>query len=191
MRKPLTASPFAKRAKCSTPLSKVPDIPSEAKSQNQGHILEEMTALLPNVLNEMEKNGHLETWVNFSRLINIESFHFENIGFLLFMDVCRPSDLHRPGRAEVWKRNFRSSQTGRAEVRKQNFRSSHVHRLGREEVRKRNFRFSKARQSGIAEAELQIFTGHVEWKCGSGTSDLHRSGIAELRKRNFRASQAW
>ena len=82
------------------------------------------------------------------------------------------SDIQRPGRAELQKRNFRSSKArysgiaedqlftsqverkfrsgtsdlhrpGRAEVR--NFRSSHVHRPGIAEMLKRNFRFSKAR----------------------------------------------
>ena len=35
------------------------------------------------------------------------------------------------------------------------------------------------------EAELQIFTGQVELKCGSGTSDLHRPGRAEVRKKKI------
>ena len=48
-----------------------------------------MSMLLPNYLNEMKKNGHFETWLNFNRMVNYGSFPFENIAFLLFMDVCR------------------------------------------------------------------------------------------------------
>ena len=43
--------------------------------------------LLPNVLNEMKQYGHLETWLNLNRMVNDSWFPFENIAFLLFMDV--------------------------------------------------------------------------------------------------------
>ena len=45
--------------------------------------------LLPNVLKEMKKNGHFETWFNLNRMVNDDSFPFENIAFLLVMDVRR------------------------------------------------------------------------------------------------------
>ena len=46
-----------------------------------------MNMLLPNVLNKMQEYGHLETWLNLNRMVNASSFPFENIAFLLFMDV--------------------------------------------------------------------------------------------------------
>ena len=47
-----------------------------------------MNMLLPNVLNEMKKKGHLETWLNLNRMVNDGSFPFENIAFIFFMGVC-------------------------------------------------------------------------------------------------------
>ena len=52
-------------------------------------------------------------------------------------------------------------------------------------MRNRNFKFSWARLSGSAEAELQIFTGQVERKCGSGTSDFHKPSSAESELQLF------
>ena len=59
-------------------------------------------------------------------------------------------DLHRPGRAEVRKRNFRSSQ-----ARSSRSGTSGLHRPSKAEEVHWNFRSSWARLSGSAEAELQ------------------------------------
>ena len=75
-------SPSNKKVKCSTPLNKMINVARSELPEEQYHILEEMIDLLPNVLNEKRKNGHLETWVNLNRLINQKSFPYENIRFL-------------------------------------------------------------------------------------------------------------
>ena len=66
-------SPSNKKVKCSTPLNKMIKVARSELLEEQYNILEEMIDLLPNVLNEMRKNGHLETWVNLNRLINQKS----------------------------------------------------------------------------------------------------------------------
>ena len=53
-------SPLAIKARCSTPLTKIP-ARENAKFSDHYIILDEMRLLLPNVLNEMKNNGHLET----------------------------------------------------------------------------------------------------------------------------------
>ena len=80
-------SPLAKKAKCSTPLTKVSD--RHTKLNEHDKLLDEMITIMPNVLNEMKRNGHLKTWISLSRMVNDGSFLFDNIAFLLFMDVCR------------------------------------------------------------------------------------------------------
>ena len=80
---------MAKKAKCSTPLTKVPDSHTKPEFSEQDIILDEMNVLLSNVLNEMKKNVQLEKWLNLNRMVNDGSFPFENIAFILFMDVCR------------------------------------------------------------------------------------------------------
>ena len=80
-------SPLAKRAKFSTPLTKVSD--RHTKLNEHEIILDEMIMIMPNVHNEMKRNGHLKTWISLSRMVNDGSFPFNNIAFLLFMDVCR------------------------------------------------------------------------------------------------------
>ena len=80
-------SPLAKKAKCSTPLTKVSD--RHTKLNEHDNILDEMIMIMPNVLNEMKRNGHLKTWISLSRMVNDGSFSFDDIAFLLFMDVCR------------------------------------------------------------------------------------------------------
>ena len=67
------ASPLAKKARCSTPLTKVQES-SNVKLDNQNIILDEMRMLLPTVLNEMKKNDHLETWLSLNRMIHNGSF---------------------------------------------------------------------------------------------------------------------
>ena len=57
------ASPLAKKAKCSTPMAKKEENYTKPKHCDQNTILDEMRMLLPNVLNEMKRNGHLETWL--------------------------------------------------------------------------------------------------------------------------------
>ena len=83
------ASPLAKKAKCSTPLTKVSNSHTKAELSEQDIILNEMNMLLPNILNEMKKNGYLETRLNLNRMMNDCSFPFDNIAFLLFIAVCR------------------------------------------------------------------------------------------------------
>ena len=67
----------------------MPDSHTKAEFSEQDIILDEMNMLLPNVLNEMKKNCHLETWLNLYRIVNDGSFSFENIYFILFTDMCR------------------------------------------------------------------------------------------------------
>ena len=59
------------------------------KLNEHDNILDEMIMIMPNVLNEMKRNGHLKTWISLSRMVNDGSFPFDNIAFLLFMDECR------------------------------------------------------------------------------------------------------
>ena len=77
------------KAKCSTPLTKVSDSHPKSKLNEHDIILDEMIMIMPNVLNEMKRNGHLKTWISHSRMVNDSSFPFDNIAFLLFMDMCR------------------------------------------------------------------------------------------------------
>ena len=72
-------SPLARKAKCST----LSDSHTQAELSEQDIVLDEMNMLLPNALNEMKQYGHLETWLNLSRIVNDSSFPFENIDFLL------------------------------------------------------------------------------------------------------------
>ena len=46
---------WPKKAKCSKPLTKVPDSHAKAEFSEQDIILDEMSMLLPNVLNEMKE----------------------------------------------------------------------------------------------------------------------------------------
>ena len=64
---------------------------SHTKSKLNEHdiILDEMIMIMPNVLNEMKKNGYIKTWISLSRMVNNGSFPFDNIAFLLFMAIRR------------------------------------------------------------------------------------------------------
>ena len=64
-------SPFAKKVKCSTPFNKEH---ISLRPEEKDSALSEITAMLPYVLNELKRNGHLETWVNLNRLIAEKKF---------------------------------------------------------------------------------------------------------------------
>ena len=44
---------------------------------------------IPDVLDEMKKCGHVDTWVKLNKMLANKEFPLNNIAFLLFMDVCK------------------------------------------------------------------------------------------------------
>ena len=71
-------SPLAKKAKWSTPLTKVSDSQTKSKLNEHDIILDEMILIMPNVLNEMKRNGHLKTWISLSRMDVCRFLSYEN-----------------------------------------------------------------------------------------------------------------
>ena len=90
-------SPFTKKHNTSTPSKMYHAVPFVESSQQEDissfekhdENYEEMKMLLPCVLEEMKKSGHLKPWMDFHRMVGNGEFPFDNIAFQLFMDVCR------------------------------------------------------------------------------------------------------
>ncbi|XP_060568124.1 uncharacterized protein LOC132726779 [Ruditapes philippinarum] len=91
------ASPFTIKHKTSKPLKSlhtVPYVDSSRQEETSSYEkviknFEEMKTLLPSVIEEMKKSGHLKPWMDFHRMVSNGNFPFDNIAFQLFMDVCR------------------------------------------------------------------------------------------------------
>ena len=76
--------------------------------------LQEMYELLPSVLDALESEGHLDSYLKFSRLVASNTFPMQNICFLLFLDIVEwfSTDTttrmrYRPETFKFWQIGYR------------------------------------------------------------------------------------
>lgn len=58
-------------------------------SSTTANLEDELYDIFPEVLHELKMNGQLDVWWKMMKLIKDEESHFENMAYLLFLDVVQ------------------------------------------------------------------------------------------------------